>query len=290
VFPIRDQRGRCIGFGGRAIGDGEPKYLNSPETVLFHKGRELYGLFEARQALTFLTLARLRQRALNQDRRYGMASSRLSSSVWLAAGAVAASGVVALLVRSDFGPPVPFLVAAGAAAALAVVALTSVRSTPNLGALARLAWPWGLALAATLVLRMVVDAFALLDPAEALLARVREGYTVFSDPRRWMLGAGVCAAAVGAGWRGARATGSVRAGILVAMAASLVGACLAVAAWGVLSLRSAPLGFAFDAEGVVPTLVVGTTLGTIGALVGRGRASHEGSSVPRAPFPLPPAP
>lgn len=51
TFPIRDQRGRCIGFGGRAIGDGEPKYLNSPETVLFHKGKELYGLFEARQAL-----------------------------------------------------------------------------------------------------------------------------------------------------------------------------------------------------------------------------------------------
>ena len=51
TFPIRDQRGRCIGFGGRAIGDSEPKYLNSPETVLFHKGRELYGLFEARQAL-----------------------------------------------------------------------------------------------------------------------------------------------------------------------------------------------------------------------------------------------
>ncbi|MGI9225372.1 MAG: DNA primase [Woeseiaceae bacterium] len=51
VFPIRDIRGRCIGFGGRAMGDGEPKYLNSPETVLFHKGRELYGLYEARQAL-----------------------------------------------------------------------------------------------------------------------------------------------------------------------------------------------------------------------------------------------
>lgn len=51
VFPIRDARGRCIGFGGRAMGDGEPKYLNSPETVLFHKGRELYGLYEARQAL-----------------------------------------------------------------------------------------------------------------------------------------------------------------------------------------------------------------------------------------------
>jgi DNA primase len=51
MFPIRDQQGRCIGFGGRAIGDNEPKYLNSPETVLFHKGRELYGLYEARQAL-----------------------------------------------------------------------------------------------------------------------------------------------------------------------------------------------------------------------------------------------
>ena len=51
MFPIRDQRGRTIGFGGRAIGDAEPKYLNSPETVLFHKGSELYGLYEARQAL-----------------------------------------------------------------------------------------------------------------------------------------------------------------------------------------------------------------------------------------------
>jgi len=51
IFPIRDARGRTIGFGGRIMGDGEPKYLNSPETVLFHKGRELYGLYEARQAL-----------------------------------------------------------------------------------------------------------------------------------------------------------------------------------------------------------------------------------------------
>jgi DNA primase len=51
MFPIRDSRGRTIGFGGRVFGDEEPKYLNSPETVLFHKGRELYGLYEARQAL-----------------------------------------------------------------------------------------------------------------------------------------------------------------------------------------------------------------------------------------------
>ena len=44
VFPIEDRRGRVIGFGGRVIGQGEPKYLNSPETPVFHKGRELYGL------------------------------------------------------------------------------------------------------------------------------------------------------------------------------------------------------------------------------------------------------
>ncbi|MFL6550404.1 MAG: DNA primase [Povalibacter sp.] len=49
MFPIRDARGRTIGFGGRVLDKGEPKYLNSPETELFHKGRELYGLFEARQ-------------------------------------------------------------------------------------------------------------------------------------------------------------------------------------------------------------------------------------------------
>lgn len=51
MFPIRDGRARTIGFGGRVLGTDEPKYLNSPETVLFHKGRELYGLYEARQAL-----------------------------------------------------------------------------------------------------------------------------------------------------------------------------------------------------------------------------------------------
>lgn len=51
MFPIRDAKGRMIGFGGRVMGNDEPKYLNSPETVLFHKGRELYGLYEARQAL-----------------------------------------------------------------------------------------------------------------------------------------------------------------------------------------------------------------------------------------------
>ena len=51
MFPIRDVKGLCIGFGGRVLGDEKPKYLNSPETPLFHKGRELYGLFEARDAL-----------------------------------------------------------------------------------------------------------------------------------------------------------------------------------------------------------------------------------------------
>ncbi len=49
MFPILDRRGRTIAFGGRALGDAEPKYLNSPETPFFHKGRELYGLYEARQ-------------------------------------------------------------------------------------------------------------------------------------------------------------------------------------------------------------------------------------------------
>ncbi|ASA55278.1 DNA primase [Vibrio gazogenes] len=50
MFPIRDRRGRVIGFGGRVLGDGTPKYLNSPETDIFHKGKELYGLYEVLQA------------------------------------------------------------------------------------------------------------------------------------------------------------------------------------------------------------------------------------------------
>ena len=51
MFPIHDSRGQVIGFGGRVLGDGEPKYLNSPETPLFSKGRELYGLYLARNAI-----------------------------------------------------------------------------------------------------------------------------------------------------------------------------------------------------------------------------------------------
>ena len=51
MFPIHSQRGAVIGFGGRVIDQGEPKYLNSPETPLFEKGRELYGLFQARGAI-----------------------------------------------------------------------------------------------------------------------------------------------------------------------------------------------------------------------------------------------
>ena len=51
MFPIRNIKGECIGFGGRVLSDEKPKYLNSPETPVFSKGRELYGLFEARAAL-----------------------------------------------------------------------------------------------------------------------------------------------------------------------------------------------------------------------------------------------
>ncbi len=55
IFPIRDNRGRVIGFGGRVLGDDKPKYLNSPETPVYHKGQELYGLYEARKSKSPLT-------------------------------------------------------------------------------------------------------------------------------------------------------------------------------------------------------------------------------------------
>ncbi|MGF5961048.1 DNA primase, partial [Klebsiella pneumoniae] len=51
MFPIRNAKGQVIGFGGRVMGDEKPKYLNSPETPVFSKGHEVYGLFEARQAI-----------------------------------------------------------------------------------------------------------------------------------------------------------------------------------------------------------------------------------------------
>lgn len=57
MFPIRDRRGRVVGFGGRVLDKGEPKYLNSPETRVFHKGRELYGFWEMKQAHQKITSA-----------------------------------------------------------------------------------------------------------------------------------------------------------------------------------------------------------------------------------------
>src|SRR5690349_5547836 len=75
MFPIRDSRGRVLAFGGRIIDHGEPKYLNSPETLLFHKGRELYGMYEVRQSRTtlkrlmvvegYMDVARLHQAGVN---------------------------------------------------------------------------------------------------------------------------------------------------------------------------------------------------------------------------------
>ncbi len=59
MFPIRSVRGEVIGFGGRVLDVGEPKYLNSPETPVFHKGQELYGLYEARQGLRAKGYARV---------------------------------------------------------------------------------------------------------------------------------------------------------------------------------------------------------------------------------------
>ncbi len=75
MFPIRDSRGRVLAFGGRIVDQGEPKYLNSPETMLFHKGRELYGLYEVRQSRSslrrllvvegYMDVARLHQAGVN---------------------------------------------------------------------------------------------------------------------------------------------------------------------------------------------------------------------------------
>ena len=50
MFPIRDNRGRVIAFGGRVLGEDKPKYLNSPETPVFQKGSELYGLYESKKS------------------------------------------------------------------------------------------------------------------------------------------------------------------------------------------------------------------------------------------------
>ena len=97
MFPIRDTRGRVIAFGGRVIDSGEPKYLNSPETALFHKGKELYGLYEtrlARQALKrllvvegYMDAVRLHQAGLTYSvATLGTATTAGSSATRISAG------------------------------------------------------------------------------------------------------------------------------------------------------------------------------------------------------------
>ena len=51
MFPIRNSRGKTIAFGGRTLGEDKAKYINSPESDVFHKSRQIYGLFEAKQVL-----------------------------------------------------------------------------------------------------------------------------------------------------------------------------------------------------------------------------------------------
>jgi DNA primase len=98
MFPIRNRRGAVIGFGARVLGVGEPKYLNSPETPVFHKGQELYGLFEAQEAI------RSRKRAIVCEGYMDviqLAQAGFGESVAALGTAITAHHVTALLRMTD---------------------------------------------------------------------------------------------------------------------------------------------------------------------------------------------
>jgi DNA primase len=98
MFPIRNRRGAVLGFGARVLGAGEPKYLNSPETPVFHKGQELYGIFEAHEAI------RSRKRAIVCEGYLDviqLAQAGFAESVAALGTAVTAQHVTALFRMTD---------------------------------------------------------------------------------------------------------------------------------------------------------------------------------------------
>jgi hypothetical protein len=240
------------------------------EAVLPARGRTRAQLWYLRQTLGLVVWG-LTCSKQKTERSRAMRLNVMRSSLWWAAGGTMM--LIALLVPfalGRFGPPVPFPLALVTALLLVAVSAPVPRSRPEWRSIARLGLLWGIALTVVLASRMVLDALAPVDPLDRFLAQATDGYSEWDYPRRWMLGVAVVVTSLGAGCTGARRHHDVRMGILVALAASLVGALLSVLVAATGRSLLGPEGFFFDAEGVLPMSMIGTLLGTVGAMIGRG--------------------
>jgi hypothetical protein len=244
-----------------------------------------------RQVASFVTRVGLTQAAIGWSREGAMFDKLAGKSlVWLVAGSVAPAGLLVALIRSNFGPPaglglfLAISVMLGASAVIATGARADFRSLWRIGLVC------GILVTLVLVIRLLFEVLDPVDPVEWLLARVRDDYSVFNYPRRWIPAAAVALILIGGGLHAAWRTARVGMGTLAALTASLFGSLVYVAL--VALGNTLPLGpqdplgnsprdlqfFGNVPSMLIPVLAMfSTVLGTIGALFGRALAAARAS-------------
>jgi len=142
-----------------------------------------------RQVLSFMTPHALVRAVVGSEREGEMANNLSRASLlWTIAASLTLAVIVALLVRSNFGPPLGLNVLVPIALALAVSTAASMRSRADIRPLLRAGLIWGGLLAVVLLVRLLFDVFAPVDPVERFLAQSRSDYSEFDYPRRWLPG------------------------------------------------------------------------------------------------------
>jgi hypothetical protein len=266
------------------------------ENVLPARGAVRARVWYLRQVLSFVTLPGL-MRALGPVGEDDM-TNRLSrtSLSWTVAGSLALAAIIALLIRSNFGPPPPpgLAIAAPVAVALGLAGLASLRSRADLGVLWRAGLAWGALLATVMLVRLLLETFAPIDPLDRFLAQSRADYSEFDYPRRWLPAVAAAMVFMAAGFRTAWRTGQVAKGTLAAMIASATGSLAYITLVVLASMlpmgSQDPLGntprdlqyFGNVPAGLAPVLLMfSAVLGTVGAMFGRGLGTDR-TTGPRA--------
>ena len=236
-----------------------------------------------RQVLSFMTPHALVRAVVGSEREGEMANNLSRASLlWTIAASLTLAVIVALLVRSNFGPPLGLNVLVPIALALAVSTAASMRSRADIRPLLRAGLIWGGLLAVVLLVRLLFDVFAPVDPVERFLAQSRSDYSEFDYPRRWLPAVAVVMIFMGAGFRVAGRTGRVGKGTLAAMSASTIGSLvyIAVVALGNMLPMGPQDPLIHTPAGLAPVLLMfSAVLGTVGAMFGRGS-----SVLPPLPF------
>ena len=242
-----------------------------------------------RQVVSFVTIVGLIHASIGCLREDAMFDRLAGKSlVWLVAGGLAFVVLLGALIRSSFGPPAGFSVFVVLSLICAASAAISKWSRADVQSLWRIALVCGILVTLVLVVRLLFEIFDPVDPVEHFLARVRDDYSVFDYPRRWVPAAAVALIMMGGGLGAARRTARVGMGTMAAITASIIGSVVyvtLVALGNTLPLGSQdPLGnSAPDLRffGNVPSMLIpilamfGTVLGTIGALFGRALAASR---------------